>query len=130
MYTFARVALLLLMAVSCWSQTQLHPSLGQKPKGSFWKASVAALVAATAADAGSSIGRRELNPMLAGSDGRFGMRGIAVKGFITGGALGIQYLFLHKSLGGSKAAGIANLGMASVYSSAAAHNLTNRRAKQ
>ena len=127
MNKLAGSALMVMMSASAWSQTLVHPGVGQKPKGSFWKASVAVLLAATAADAGTSIGRRELNPMLAGPNDRFGMRGVAIKGLLTGGAIGMQYVFLRKGNGGSKAASIANFGMASVYTSAALHNRTNRR---
>jgi len=124
---FAAIALLLITSLSASSQTLVHPGAGKLPKRSLWKASVAAIVAATVADASSSVGRRELNPVLAGPNGQFGMRGIALKGVITGGALGMQYLFLRKGNGGDKAAAIANFGMASVYMSAALHNRTNRR---
>lgn len=42
--------------------------------------SLVALAGSTAADAATSWRRHETNPLLAGSDGRFGWRGVAMKG--------------------------------------------------
>jgi hypothetical protein len=92
----------------------------------LWKASISALFAASAADVYSSLGRRELNPLLAGHDGRFGRKGIAIKSAITGGVIGAQWLLLRKNPASAKYAAVANFGMSSVLTGAAAHNLRGR----
>ena len=62
----------------------------------LWKISAAILGVATIADMQSSVGRRELNPMLRGADGRFSTRGVSIKAAIVGGALAGQHLMLRK----------------------------------
>jgi hypothetical protein len=57
-----------------------------------WKISLAPVVASQALDVASSYGMRELNPMLAGPDGRFGSRGSGIKLGATAGILGIEYV--------------------------------------
>jgi len=60
-----------------------------------WKMSIAPVLASQGLDAASSYGMRELNPMLAGSDGTFGAKGIGIK---LGGAaaiLGMEYLIVR-----------------------------------
>ena len=116
------IAVLLSLATAAQAQTLVHPAPGKKARGSFWKASVAALAAAAAADAQTSVGRRELNPLLAGPGGRFGMRGIAIKGAITGGAIGMQYLLTRRNPASAKYAAAANFGMTGIFSAAAMHN--------
>jgi hypothetical protein len=96
-----------------------------KPSG-FWKASLVALVAGSTADIHSSLGRRELNPLLAGSTGRFSARGIAIKSAITGGAIATQWLLVRKHPEVSNYAAIANFGMAGVFAHTASRNYGNR----
>ena len=55
-----------------------------------WKLSVAPVFASQALDVASSYGMQELNPVLAGSDGRFGAKGAGIKLAATGGLLGIE----------------------------------------
>ena len=52
-----------------------------------WKWSAAAVAGASFADAATSFRGYELNPVLRGSDGRFGTRGIAIKGGVVAGML-------------------------------------------
>jgi hypothetical protein len=105
-----------------------HPAPGTHTRRSLWKASLALLVASSAADMQSSLGRRELNPLLANAQGRFGARGIAVKALITGGALGLQWLMMRNNPAADRYAAIANFGMAGLFTSAALHNHTNQHA--
>lgn len=60
-----------------------------------WKVSLASLAAANALDVHSSWGKRELNPTLAGSTGKFGLQGALIKAGLQGGMIGVQYLFLR-----------------------------------
>ena len=61
-----------------------------------WKISLAPLVASQALDASSSYGMRELNPLLASSNGGFEMKGVVVKMGVTGIAVGAEYLIVRK----------------------------------
>ncbi len=61
-----------------------------------WKISLVPLVASQALDASSSYGMRELNPLLAGSDGGFGMKAASIKLGATGVLVGVEYLIVKK----------------------------------
>jgi hypothetical protein len=118
----------ILLSSPCFAESLVHPTPGkEKPSTSFWKASVIALVAASAADVHSSMGRYELNPMLRSADGRFGIKGIAIKSLIAGGAIGMQYLLVRKSPQASRYAAIANLGMTAMFTKVAIHNYGNAK---
>jgi len=58
----------------------------------LWKISVVTLSVANVLDVQSSLGKRELNPTLSGSNGRLGAQGILVKTAMQGGLIGIEYL--------------------------------------
>ncbi len=96
---------------------------------SLWKTSVAVLAGATAADAATSIGRVELNPLLRSADGRFHARGVAIKAAITGGAVAAQWLMLRNNSKAGKYAAAANFAAASLFAGVAARNATNSRAQ-
>ncbi len=53
------------------------------------------MLASQALDATSSYGMRELNPILGGSDGRFGMQSVSIKLGVTGALLGAEYLIVR-----------------------------------
>jgi len=97
---------------------------------SLWKRSLAVLAASTVLDAHSSIGRRELNPLLRDATGRFGTRGIAIKTAMTGAALGAQWLLLRRSERGMKAAAAINFGLSGTLAAVAVHNYGNGKAKK
>ena len=63
----------------------------------LWIASVAALVAANVSDAKTSWNKCEGNGILAGTGGRFGAKGVAVKGGINALWIGSQVIALRKS---------------------------------
>ena len=63
----------------------------------LWRISAAVLGAVTIADVHSSYGRREMNPLLQSSAGRFGGQGIAIKSAIIGGTLGTQWFLMKKN---------------------------------
>ena len=91
----------------------------------LWKTSIAVMAAASAIDLLSSLGKRELNPLLRGSDGRFGARGIVLKSALTGGALVSQVLMVRKNPRAAPYAVVANIGVAGLFTSAAIHNFGN-----
>lgn len=88
----------------------------------FWKWTAAALVAGTAADAISSVGHRELNPILAGPDGRFGAKGISIKAGMAGGTLLFEALVIRKHRHAGRVFGVVNLGCGAAFAGIAARN--------
>jgi hypothetical protein len=95
----------------------------------MWAASVGVLVAASVVDAHSSWGKPEANRLLANGQGRFGGRGVALKGLLTGAAVGLQWVMVRKGPeGGKKAARVAavsNFAMAAAYGVVIRHNYGN-----
>lgn len=96
----------------------------------FWRMSQVALVAGSAIDAHSSYGKRELNPILKGSDGRFDGRSTLIKSAITGGMILWQELQIRKLAKGKphdqkalmKFNGITNSAMAGLFIGIAKRN--------
>lgn len=75
---------------------ELRESAPRK-RSTAWKISAAVLGAAMAADAASSWGRREANPLVAGAGGRFGWQGAAIKGGVLGGVLATQWILSRRT---------------------------------
>jgi hypothetical protein len=90
--------------------------------GFLWWASQVALVGATAADAASSWHQKELNPILAGPGGRFGGRGLAIKGATIGVTLSLENILALRAHKRPKALAIVNLAAAGVTGATAARN--------
>jgi len=88
----------------------------------YWKMSLAPLVASEALDAASSYGMRELNPVLAGPDGRFGAKATAIKFGAIGGLMGAEYLVVRKYPRSAKVFTIVNWAAAGATASLAVHN--------
>ncbi|MBK7928347.1 MAG: hypothetical protein IPJ98_12890 [Bryobacterales bacterium] len=107
-------------------RTEPPPQRPLAPPTRLWKASLAALAIATAADLATSLGKRELNPALRSADGRFGARGVAIKSLVTGSSLAGQWFLVRRSPQAAPYAAVANFGMAGVFSAAALHNSRNR----
>jgi hypothetical protein len=61
-----------------------------------WKISLAPLVGSQALDAASSYGMRELNPLLASSNGGFEMKATSIKLGVTGAMVGVEYLLVRR----------------------------------
>jgi len=92
-----------------------------KTDRTLWWTSVAALGAATLADAHSSWGKYEANSVLAGAGGKFGTRGALVKVGVTSGWVATQAVILRKSRSHRMLA-IINFAAATAFSIAACHN--------
>jgi len=88
-------------------------------------ASQVALAGASAADLASSWGGQEANPLLRGTDGRFGTRGAAVKFGIVGGIIALERLWLRDERYAAVVTG-ANAAVSVMYVRAAQHNLRVR----
>ena len=100
----------------------------------LWAASMVTLSVANVLDVHSSLGKRELNSVLAGPTGTLGTRGILLKSGLQGGLLGIEYLVIrHRSRGlvqdGSRSRlyrtlAFVNFASSAVLAGFAAHNYT------
>lgn len=79
----------------------LNPRTGQTTTSSsnvskrLWQISLITLAGANAMDIQSTLGKRELNPALAGSSGTLGAQGILLKSALAGGIMGIEYLIVR-----------------------------------
>jgi hypothetical protein len=88
----------------------------------FWIASIVAMAAGTATDAGTSWGYRESNQLLASPNGRFGTRGVSIKvGIVSALAVPQILLYRHKDLRMKFA--IGNLAEAAIFAGTSVHNL-------
>lgn len=88
----------------------------------IWIASILAMVAATSADAATSWHRRESNGFLASSDGRFGGKGLAIKGGIAAGILAPQIIF-RRHHDWYIAFAVGNFTESGIFAGAAIHNI-------
>jgi len=91
-----------------------------------WKWSLAPVLASQALDVSSSYGMRELNPILSGSSGRFGMQSTAIKLGVTGALLGAEYLLVRAHPGSARVVTKLNWAAAVVTFGVAAHNYAIR----
>ena len=108
-------------ALGIYKAETYRPSLARS-----WKWSLAPLVASQGFDIYSSYGMRELNPVLAGSQGQFGGKAIALKVGLIVALVGVEYLIVKTH---PRAAGVftkINWSGAALTTGFAAHNLTIR----
>jgi hypothetical protein len=89
-----------------------------------WAISLAPLVASQALDSASSYGLRELNPVLAQPDGRFGMKAAGIKFGAIGGLIGVEYLLVRKYPRSAKFFTVINWTTAGATTGLAIHNYT------
>jgi len=104
-----------------------HRDLVQKRRRwkKAWIGSFAAFAVVNVFDAHSSAGRRELNPLLRGSDGRISMsRAISLKAAIGGGMMALQWAAAkkHKDKNYYKVFTVANSAVSGGLAVVAAHN--------
>lgn len=87
-----------------------------------FKWSVVANVAGTGADAASSWGGQELNPVLGPS---FGGKALMLKGAVAAGVFGIEWVIVKKTHS-KKAVTLMNFAQAGLFGGAAIHNVKVR----
>lgn len=87
-----------------------------------WKRSLIPMLAAQGLDIASSYGMRELNPLLAGPDGRFGAKATGIKVGTAAAVVGIEWLIVKKWPGAARAFSKLNWGSAALTGAVAAHN--------
>lgn len=100
----------------------------------LWQISLITLSVANVLDVHSSLGKRELNPALAGPAGTIGRQGILLKTAFQGGLMGVEYLLTRSHASGSltprprsklyRALAIINFADTGVIAGIAAHNYT------
>ncbi|MGH9645185.1 MAG: hypothetical protein ACRD4E_00090 [Bryobacteraceae bacterium] len=91
-----------------------------------WKMSVAPVFASQALDVASSYRMRELNPMLASSDGHFGAKGAGIKLGSTAAMVGLEYWILRKHPRAAPIFTKINWSVSIVTTGFAAHNFAIR----
>lgn len=87
-----------------------------------WKMSLVPMLAAQGLDIASSYGMRELNPLLASADGRFGGKATGIKLGSAVAVVGIEYLIVKKWPGAARMFSKLNWGSAVLTGAVAAHN--------
>jgi hypothetical protein len=136
-----RLLLLLTISLPIWAQGELPkpssflnmaagaPRLGMPeamPKRiagqTMYRWSVAAVVAANAADVASSWRGREANPLVAGPNAQFGLTSVAIKSGFVGASLLIQHTVLRHRPDLTKRLAWMNFGTAGVLGGVATRN--------
>jgi len=87
-----------------------------------WKISLVPVVASQSLDIASSYRMRELNPMLAGSDGRFGAKATTVKLGATAAIISVEYLIVKKWPESARVLSKVNWGTSALTTGLAVHN--------
>ena len=100
----------------------LEPCSSDRHIDKSWKWSLAPLAASQALDVASSYGMRELNPALAGPDGRFGMQSAALKLGVTGALVGVEYVIVKMHPGAARPLAKLNWAASALTVGFAAHN--------
>lgn len=124
MYRICLLVVCVLFALPGFAETRNlleHPRPGAG-SSKLWRLSVAALIASSTADAWSSYGRVEANPLLRSPGGRFSAQAIGLKAVIAGGSVAAQWLVLRRRPETAKAAAISNFGMAGLFTGVTARN--------
>ncbi len=108
--------LLILMCVAAWAQ---QPPRRTKKR---WLLSVAVFVAAGVADAHSSYGGLEANPLLRSADGRLRARGVGIKFGLLGAVAGAECLIIRKNPEAANTVFVANLAGTAALTAVAVRN--------
>jgi hypothetical protein len=87
-----------------------------------WAFSLAPLLVSESLDAASSYGMRELNPVLASSDGSFGMKSASLKFGAVGALAGVEYALVKKYPRSARFFTIVNWTTAGATTGLAVHN--------
>lgn len=91
-----------------------------------WKVSLVPVFASQTIDVASSYGMRELNPMLADANGRFGGKGAVIKLGATAAIIAVEYLIIRKHPKAARAFSKLNWAGSAVTTGIAMHNYAIR----
>jgi hypothetical protein len=103
------------------AQTAYYDS--ERKSKMVWKISIATMLAASAFDAYTSVGKHESNPLLRSSDGNFGGKGAAIKAGLAGISIAPQ-IFLRDRHDLRKIFTVVNFASAGLFTGVAIHNTT------
>jgi hypothetical protein len=79
-----------------FASSNMLKSPAERREIAAWRRSLIPLVSSQTLDITSSWGGRELNPLLSDTNGRFGVRGILIKGGTTAAIVGVEYWIVRK----------------------------------
>jgi hypothetical protein len=96
------------------------------PVAASWKLSLAPLLASQGLDIASSYGKTELNPVLAGPQGQFGVNAVLIKVGVTVGLIGAEYLIVKAHPRSARLFTKVNWAAAAATTGIAVHNFTRR----
>lgn len=96
------------------------------PQQRAWKRSLIALAASQSLDAVSSYGMRELNPLMASPDGRFGAKAVSIKAGATAAIVLAEHLIVQKHPAAARLFSHMNWSNAVLTTAVAAHNFAIR----
>jgi hypothetical protein len=99
------------------------PTVNHHTNSRVWKLSLLALAGATSADALSSWGKQEGNPLLRSSNGTFGLRGLTIKSGLTGGSFITQYM-MRNNPKAQKTFTVLNFAETAMFIALAVHNFS------
>ena len=91
-----------------------------------WRRSIIPVVISQALDVSSSYGMRELNPVLANAEGRFGAKAAGIKIGSSAGILALEYYVIRRHPGAARVFSKLNWAGAAVTSTFAVHNYAIR----
>ena len=95
-------------------------------KNKLWRASLFVLASASAADACTSWGQLEANPLVRGANGAFGVRSATMKVSLTGAAMLLQWRMARRDPRMTPYFATANMAVAGVLTGAAVHAARTR----
>jgi hypothetical protein len=107
---------------AAYSSLRERPSNNPDKWRKQWAISMAPLLVSETLDTASSYGMRELNPVLANSDGSFGMKSASLKFGAVGALAGVEYVFVKKYPRSAKFFTIVNWTTAGATTGLAVHN--------
>jgi hypothetical protein len=99
------------------------PAVNHHTNSRAWKLSLLALAGATSADALSSWGKQEGNPLLRSSNGTFGLRGLTIKSGLTGASFIPQYM-MRNNPKAQKTFTVLNFAETAMFTALAVHNFS------
>jgi len=115
---FRSLSIVLLIFLAVPAQAEAASNKWRK----VWKISLVVMTSANFADAASSYGKAETNPILA-SNGQFGRKTLALKVGIVAGLTIAEIVLHHKRPEVERVAALLNFAVAGSFSAAAIHNI-------
>ena len=117
-----RLVAFLLMAAGLWANNAAAADKAGWPRWrAVWRVSQVLLAGANAADAASSWGKAEANPLVR-TGSSFGYGSLAIKMGALAGGLTMQHFAMHKDAKQARLMATANVAVSGVLAGVAVHN--------